>query len=92
VGAMLTLLNQTHLDEEKKQCHFVLSQSFINAFQVSLLIRVRCPPDTQGIIRSASVCFLVEFLTVLLCASLCCESSLEVSNCVWCVVHTANVH
>jgi len=69
-----------------------MSQSLINAFQVSLLIRVRCPPDTQGISHTASVSFPVEFLTVLLCASLCCESSLEVSNCVWCVVHTANIH
>jgi hypothetical protein len=42
---------------KKKQCHFVMSESLINAFQVSLLIRVRCPPDTQGII-------------LLLCASL----------------------
>jgi hypothetical protein len=34
----------------------------------------------------------VEFLKVLfLCAFLCvAKSSLEVSNCVWCVVHTTN--
>jgi len=37
------------------------------ASQVSLLIRVRCPPETPGISHSASVCFIVlrKFQTVL---------------------------